>query len=259
MKRKINFIISFTALLFLLGLFTFLFINCINLYSEYDIEKTDVKYEVLTFEKYEYVKQYKSNNYYEIYFTEYEKPFIIDGIVKNKVDKDRLDELKSGQACFVYFDETSNRKFDYEICELHFGNKSVLSFEDYVDENRNNQLLGICFTPILIILCGFLIVLAIRIFIGTNPKKKKERGRLKLKYKYKGHLIEIYNSTTVCSLVIDGKVVDEYLGVVGYEFTLFGEVDVMYEKVLIEAKMGYLFIRLYINEVEVKKAFMGLG
>ena len=33
----------------------------------------------------------------------------------------------------------------------------------------------------------------------------------------------------------------------------------MYEKVLIEAKMGYLFIRLYINEVEVKKAFMGLG
>ena len=259
MKRKINFIISFTALLFLLGLFTFLFINCINLYSEYDIEKTDVKYEVLTFEKYEYVKQYKSNNYYEIYFAEYEKPFIIDGIVKNKVDKDRLGELKSGQACFVYFDETSNRNFDYEICELHFGNKSVLSFEDYVDENRNNQLLGICFTPVLIIICGFLIVLAIRIFIGTNPKKKKERGRLKLKYKYKGHLIEIYNSTTVCSLVIDGKVVDEYLGVVGYEFILFGEVDVMYEKVLIEAKMGYLFIRLYINDQEVKKAFMGLG
>ena len=259
MKRKINFIISFTALLFLLGLFTFLFINCINLYSEYDIEKTDVKYEVLTFEKYEYVKKYKRNNYYEIYFTEYDKPFIIDGIVKNKVDKDRLDELKSGQACFVYFDETSNRNFDYEICELHFGNKSVLSFEDYVDENRNNQLLGICFTPVLIILCGFLIVLAIRIFIGTNPKKKKERGRLKLKYKYKGHLIEIYNSTTVCSLVIDGKVVDEYLGVVGYEFILFGEVDVMYEKVLIEAKMGYLFIRLYINDKEVKKAFMGLG
>lgn len=259
MKRKINFIISFTALLFLLGLFTFLFINCINLYSEYDIEKTDVKYEVLTFEKYEYVKKYKRNNYYEIYFTEYDKPFIIDGIVKNKVDKDRLDELKSGQVCFVYFDETSNRNFDYEICELHFGNQSVLSFEDYVDENRNNQLLGICFTPVLIILCGFLIVLAIRIFIGTNPKKKKERGRLKLKYKYKGHLIEIYNSTTVCSLVIDGRVVDEYLGVVGYEFTLFGEVDVMYEKVLIEAKMGYLLIRLYINEVEVKKAFMGLG
>lgn len=259
MKRKINFILSFTALLFLLGLFTFLFINCINLYSEYDIEKTDVKYEVLTFEKYEYVKKYKRNNYYEIYFTEYDKPFIIDGIVKNKVDKDRLDELKLGQACFVYFDETSNRNFDYEICELHFGNKSVLSFEDYVDENRNNQLLGICFTPVLIILCGFLIVLAIRIFIGTNPKKKKERGRLKLKYKYKGHLIEIYNSTNVCSLVIDGKVVDEYLGVVGYEFTLFGEVDVMYEKVLIEAKMGYLFIRLYINDQEVKKAFMGLG
>ena len=259
MKRKINFILSFTALLFLLGLFTFLFINCINLYSEYDIEKTDVKYEVLTFEKYEYVKKYKRNNYYEIYFTEYDKPFIIDGIVKNKVDKDRLDELKLGQACFVYFVETSNRNFDYEICELHFGNKSVLSFEDYVDENRNNQLLGICFTPVLIILCGFLIVLAIRIFIGTNPKKKKERGRLKLKYKYKGHLIEIYNSTNVCSLVIDGKVVDEYLGVVGYEFTLFGEVDVMYEKVLIEAKMGYLFIRLYINDQEVKKAFMGLG
>ena len=259
MKRKINFAVVLIALILMLGLFTFLLINCINLYSEYDIEKTDVHYEVLTFEKYDYVKRYRTNDYYEIYFTEYEKPFIIDGIVKNKVDKDRLDELKSGQACFVYFDETSNRNFDYEICELHFGNKSVLSFDDYVDENRSNQLLGICFMPFLLLLCVFLIFLAIKIFIGTSPSRQHARGRLKLQYNYKGHLIQIYNSTTVCSLVIDGKVVDEYLGVVGYEFTLFGEVDVMYEKVLIEAKMGYLFIRLYINEVEVKKAFMGLG
>ena len=61
MKRKINFAVVLIALILMLGLFTFLLINCINLYSEYDIEKTDVQYEVLTFDKYDYVKRYRTN------------------------------------------------------------------------------------------------------------------------------------------------------------------------------------------------------
>ena len=74
-----------------------------------------------------------------------------------------------------------------------------------------------------------------------------------------GNIIQVYNSVNACSLVINGQIVDQYLGVVATKFCLKGSILVDDQEVVIEAKMGHLNMRLYYDGVEVAKEFMGLG
>ena len=52
-----------------------------------------------------------------------------------------------------------------------------------------------------------------------------ELGRLRIEYTQNNDLIQIFNSPTVCSLVINNKVVDEYRGVIASRFTLKGMIE----------------------------------
>ena len=84
-------------------------------------------------------------------------------------------------------------------------------------------------------------------------------GQIRIEYKENDNIIRIYNSPQVCSLVINNKVVDQYLGLVATRFCLKGEINTNNELITVEAKMGYFNMRLYYNGRLVAKKFMGLG
>ena len=84
-------------------------------------------------------------------------------------------------------------------------------------------------------------------------------GKIRIEYKENNNVVQIYNSPQVCSLVINNEIVDQYLGVVATRFCLKGEINSNNELIAVEAKMGYLNMRLYYNGRLVAKKFMGLG
>ena len=84
-------------------------------------------------------------------------------------------------------------------------------------------------------------------------------GRLKIEYKEGGNVVQVFNAPEVCSLVINGQVVDRFIGYVASPFTLRGNIDNCGTIIPVEAKMGLLFIRLFYNGELVGKKFMGFG
>ena len=97
-KNKIGKIIvgSFIFTILIAGSigFMLLFLNCIKLYRSFDVSYTDLKYEELTFERYEIAYRSRGGDPYEIYFKEYEKPFEVDCITVKKLDKKAIKMLK---------------------------------------------------------------------------------------------------------------------------------------------------------------------
>lgn len=138
------------------AMFLFSFFNCISLYSEFDIEYSELIYEELTFRKYETTNGYKSDKKYVVYFEEYEKPFEISTISDEKLDKTSLASLIKGESIKVFYKENSSKKYDYEICEFSHDDVVLLSLSDYVETNQENQLVGMVVCPILVIMCLFL-------------------------------------------------------------------------------------------------------
>lgn len=86
-----------------------------------------------------------------------------------------------------------------------------------------------------------------------------ELGRLKMHYERDGNVVEVYNAPKVCSLVINGKIVDEYRGLVGWKFVLRGAIEQDGEFIPVLAEMKYVSMKLYYAHKCVGKKFMGLG
>lgn len=86
-----------------------------------------------------------------------------------------------------------------------------------------------------------------------------ELAELKIEYKQDGNVVQIYNSLNVCSLMINGVVVDMYKGVIASRFVLKGSIEKDGNVIPVEAKMGFVNMRLFYNGVLVAKKFMGLG
>lgn len=238
------------------GLFTFMFCNSFYFYSEFDLDYSDLTYDELTFDRFEKKRAYKSSTRYEIYFNEYEMPFEISTISNKKLDKEALKTLKEGEIIKVYYCNTSNRNYEYEICEFSSESTVILSLADYVETNQNNQIVGIIVCPILMLMSLFLIVLFARYIKAIDDEGL---GKIKLEYIVGDNVIRVYNSLSTCSLVINDKVVDEYCGLIGYNFILDGKVKINGRKIPVEAKMGHINIRLYCDGKLVGKKFMGFG
>jgi len=267
MWKKIGSFLIITLLIFVICLFSNLFINCIKLYSAFDIDYNDLRYAELTFEKYELIKKYKSGDFYEIYFEEYDKPFEISSITKKEVDKNLLNNLKYKDKVKVYFIDNSSQKYPYEICEMKSKNAILLELSNFKDANQENQVVGMIMCPIMILAVLCLMILYIRWVCNEKTllsqiKEKKESeilGKVKIEYIKDENTIRIYNSLEMCSLVINGNVVDKYIGFVSAPFCLKGKIISNDKVVLVEAKMGHLFMKLYYDGKVVCKKFMGLG
>ena len=262
-KIRLIFIVAFFSCIS--AMFLFLFFNSISLYSEFDVEYSELACEELTFSKYEKLDGYKTDKKYVVYFEEYEKPFEISTISDGKLDKTSLANLKKGQSIKVFYTESSSRKYDYEICEFSHDDVVLLSLSDYVETNQRNQMAGMIVSPILVIIGLFLDGVFIYLFkasnssVGLNKNTKKKLGKIKIEYVDGENTIRIYNSPNVCSLVINGKVVDQEVGLVAALFSLNGSIEKEGQTVPIEARMGSLNIRLYVDGKCVGKAFMGFG
>ena len=238
------------------GLFTFLFCNSFYFYSEFDIDYSDLTYEELTFDRFEKKRSGKSSTRYEVYFNEYDKPFEISTITNRKLDKEALKSLKEGKIIKVYYCDSSNRNYDYEICEFGSDSTVLLSLTDYVESNQDNQIAGMIVCPILMLMCAFLIFIFVRYIKALDDMGL---GKIKIEYIEDGNVIRIHNSFDACSLVINDKVVDRHYGIVSDKFELKGKIKVGDKKIPVKAVMGSFNIRLYYNGKMVGKKFMGFG
>ena len=260
-KIRLILILAFCSSLF--AMFSFLFFTCISLYSEFDIEYDELMYEELTFSKYEKLNGYKAKKYI-VYFEEYEKPFEISTISDKKLDKTSLSNLKKGESIKVYYMEDSSKKYDYEICEFSNNSVVLLSLSDYVETNQSNQTVGMIAMPILAIMCLFLDFIFIYLYktavsAEKSGKINKKLGAVKIEHIEGENIIRIYNSPEVCSLVINDKVVDQQFGITAAWFSLNGSVNKEGRIVRVEAKMGFVNIRLYVDGKYIGKAFIGFG
>lgn len=238
------------------GLFTFMFLNSFYFYNEFDLDYGDLIYEELTFDRFEKKRAYKSSIRYEIYFNEYDKPFEISTISNKKLDKEALKSLNEGAIIKVYYCDTSNRNYDYEICEFSSESTMILSLADYVKTNQNNQIAGMIVCPILILISAFLIFIFVRYIKAIDDEGL---GKIKIKYIDGGNVIRVYNSFDNCTLVINDKIVDRHYGIVSDKFELKGKIKVGDKKIPVKAVMSSFNIRLYYDGKMVGKKFMGFG
>ncbi len=264
MKSKGLLIFVSILLIGFIALFSFLFINCIRYYSEFDISYEDTIREEVTFEEYDIIEHSKGGNEYELYFYEHSEPFNVSGITQKKLDKRALRNLNSGDALVIYYVTDGD---GYSVCEINCGTTSILKLSDYVKANQSNQLVGTIICPILILIALFLLWVAIRSHIEEikllkrleDGSYKTVLGKLKIEYEKDSNLICLYNSPSICSLVINGKVVDRHFGFVASPFCLSGHARRGEKKIPVEAKMGHLFMRVYYDGKMIAKKFMAFG
>ena len=266
MSKIVGRIIILSILLSCSVLFTWLFFNCIKLYNGYNFEYSDLIYKELTYVKYDKKSFGKSGYKWEIYFEEYDNPFEINSITLKKINKDEVNKLSSGTVLKVYFCESDSKHYEYEVCDMKYGSINLLLLKDFIKVNQNNQVIGMIICPIMVACCIFLAVIFMivtkekvyPVIIDSN-NDLKHLGKLKIEYQTSGHTIQIYNSVELCSLVINGKIVDFYYGLVANKFVLKGEIEVEERIITVEAKMGYLNMKLFVDGKLVGKKFIGLG
>ena len=245
--------------------FTFMFVNSIISYPEFDLEYNDLIYEELTVERYEKIRIRTGNvghGYkYIVYFEEYDKPFNISKIADKRLNKTHFECLTNGKKLKVYYKEISSTKYDYELCEIIHGSTVLLSLDDYVKTNQDNQMAGMFVYPILAIFgivatcCMYYLA-----FAPEKPYKSKEQiGKKKIEYTVDSNTICVHSSIRVCHLVINDKVVDQRWGVFATNFLLQGKINIDGKKVAVEARKGYVNIRLYYDGNLVATKFVGLG
>jgi len=232
--------------------FAFFFFNSVVLYKELDMDYDDLKHEELTYVRCEEIRKFKGGTWYSIYFREYEKPFCVDNITHKKISRAALNRLKSDETLELYFCETSNRDYAYEICQMSSSTEMLLSLSDYIEVNRENQI-GLMIALIILVFGG----LFIGWFVVRNIMPIKANGGLgkrRIEYRIGENIIQVYNARQVCSLVINGKIFDT--GPYGKNFCLKGMVQSEGRVFRIQVRLGMATMWLYCNDRAVVKKRM---
>ncbi len=122
----------------------FLMSNCIKLIDYYQINYEELYYEEYTLIEYKEYHQPKSGSCFELYVKETNEVFYISSITQKKINYDLFAELKEGSKLKVYYRDSNSKKYTFDICDLSLGNNTILSLNDYIITNTNNQKIGIC-------------------------------------------------------------------------------------------------------------------
>lgn len=230
------------------------FFDCIRDYSEYSEDNLNLTSEELTYEKYE-KRHNRGGWYFDLYVKENIEPFRIDTITSKGLNKVNLSKLTDGDLLRISISQNFG-----EICEISCNEVVILSASDYVQANRNNEIIGLVFLPIVFLCVLFLAWVFIR---AIEPITDNEGlGKIRIEYVAQGNVIRIYHSRHVCSLVINGQVFDQHHGVYGTHFCLKGIIGMMKtggKAIHVEAKMGVFHMRLFCNGQLVAKKFMAFG
>jgi len=253
--NKTKIILICIAIFVIISAYIFLLTNIIETYSNFDIDYDDLLFEELTFDKFEKTKRGKSGYIYNVYFKEYDEPFLINPNTNRAVNVEVLESLKENKRVTVYYDETSHRGYEYVVCEMNYDTNSVLKLSDYVKLNQDNQVTGMIVSTAMAIGCLMLVW-------GFHWKSKidysgEDIGKVRVEYILDGNVIRVYNAPVVCSLVINDKIVDQEYGLQSYKFSLKGNLKNGTEIIPVEAKVRYIFIQLYVKGKRVKSGFVG--
>lgn len=122
-KNKLITFFKISIFLVLSGIFLFLFVVCLINYIKISrINYSDLRYEELTFEEYMktvhvYARGTRSYTN-EIYFEEYEEPFLINSVTMQVVNERDLESIEYHTSIEVYYLEKLSEKYKYNICEM---------------------------------------------------------------------------------------------------------------------------------------------
>ena len=151
-KQKTAFVVFITITLAFLAFSLFCFVNLI-LINKYPSSE-DLKYEQCTYVRSEYVSVGRGYHNYYIYVEEYNEPLKIDNIVINRTNEELLFSLNKGDTIIVSIYD--NGKLD--LFSVSYGNKYILSYEDYLAEHNGNNTVGKIATAVMsCIALGFLV------------------------------------------------------------------------------------------------------
>lgn len=236
------------------GFIATLFFDCIHDYLEYSEDNLDLTREELTFVRYE-KRHNRGGWYFDLYVKEYEEPLHINTISSNGLNKHNLSELAEDDMLVIAFSQNFGG-----ICEIYCNDTVILSVSDYLNAQRNNEMIGMVFLP-LVLLCVLFIAW---VFLGAiRPIPDNDGlGKIRIEYIVKGNVIRVYHSRHTCSLVINGHIFDQHYGVYSSNFCLKGIIGMMNtggQTVKVEARMGIVHMRLYCNGQQVAKKFMAFG
>ena len=146
-KRARKQAIVFLVILLIISLFFSIW--SIVKYQSYHVSYSDLKCEQLAFEKYEKIDVGR-RVIYKFYFEDHNSAFLVDNLSQKKLNKTSLNTLSEGDTVKVYYKNKEDffGNYSFEICEITYKNKTILSLNDYKTVNQNNQLLGIIISPI---------------------------------------------------------------------------------------------------------------
>ncbi len=143
-----------------ISLFIIFFSVAVYCFSTIDYPSEDaLVYEDCTFIRYEYKKEESSKGsvtkYYNIYVEEYDTPLEIDNIVYDNIDARVLHNLMAGDIVTVSIREFKDTRSLYA---LSFGEKCILSYDEYLDVHTSNSDIMIkLLIGLLILTSGWLI------------------------------------------------------------------------------------------------------
>ena len=243
-------------------LFSFFFYKCIENYHIFNTDYSKLTYCEVTYQEHTF-----ENDNYEFYFNEFDLPLKVAGIADSKVNIDILNKVNTNDTLQIYYLKDEFKKNSIDLFEIKVNDQYILSLQDCKAVNMRNQKVGMILCPIMIICTLFLLVIAI--LSCTNMQKYHKNfqnnpaktliGTLRLEHIADGHRIQIFNSPSVCSLIIDGELADKYVGFVASTFILKGSVVVNEKEIEIKVKMGAFNLKLYYDNKLVGKVFLGLG
>lgn len=150
----------------LLGLSIFFFGSFIDLKTMDYVPEDELVYEECTFVDFKHTEEPHNRgaytHYYYVYVEEYDIPLSIDSVVFDKVDQDVFSELKPGDKITVSVDKM-------ELYSISYNGENILSYEDFLTEQKESKIIEIFGSLILSCVC-FGLSIAIFIYYKKTGK-----------------------------------------------------------------------------------------
>lgn len=141
-KKIVLLIIGIILILCAIGC-AFLMVNCIKKINYYNVPKEELYYKECKILRYEEKHATKSGCYFEIIVEELDGILHISSISSKKINYEEFIKLESGDIIKIYYRESNNKRYDYDICEISVDNNVLLQLEEYMTVNKNNQKIGV--------------------------------------------------------------------------------------------------------------------
>lgn len=141
-KKIVLLIIGIILILCAIGC-AFLMVNCIKKINYYNVNKEELYYKECKILRFEEKHAVKSGCYFEMIVEELDGILHISSISSKKINYQEFIKLESGDIIKIYYRESNDKRYDYDICEISVDNNVLLQLEDYMTVNKNNQKFGV--------------------------------------------------------------------------------------------------------------------